>query len=390
MNMLKIITSVWGIKILQILISFILPAIIVRSYDSDSFGLYVFLLSLLSYAGIFQSGITASFRHELSNANNYKSIKLYQNAYSKSLYILVIVAILMIFIGLALNKLEMLLFLSISMLSILSPVTSTYFDYKHQSVRYRIFELVSILVTVVLTLILIFFESNIYVVASLWSLNRLFSSMYYAPYKSYKIFVNSMKSNVSTKVFEIVDKRDVNCLLAQCSSVVLMIVFNFTLVKLLGYQNYGELNLYQRFIFFPLQLFSSIAPILWMSYSKDSQNSNHIDFLLVITVITWSMLIYYISPFIVEVYSGKYIEPSYLIFMVFLYLTMQVKDIFSVVMNVQGNFNLQSVLNTITLLVVIATYYLTMKVEFVISAASLCYLITSCIYFKGRKNESNS
>ncbi|EGR2895040.1 hypothetical protein DMV95_24420, partial [Vibrio parahaemolyticus] len=66
------------------------------------------------------------------------------------------------------------------------------------------------------------------------------------------------------------------------------------------------------------------------------------------------------------------------------------KDIFSVVMNVQGNFNLQSVLNTITLLVVIATYYLTMKVEFVISAASLCYLITSCIYFKGRKNESNS
>ncbi|EGR2895133.1 hypothetical protein DMV95_24950, partial [Vibrio parahaemolyticus] len=185
----------------------------------------------------------------------------------------------MIFIGLALNKLEMLLFLSISMLSILSPVTSTYFDYKHQSVRYRIFELVSILVTVVLTLILIFFESNIYVVASLWSLNRLFSSMYYAPYKSFKLFVNSMKSNVSTKVFEIVDKRDVNCLLAQCSSVVLMIVFNFTLVKLLGYQNYGELNLYQRFIFFPLQLFSSIAPILWMSYSKDSQNSNHIDFL---------------------------------------------------------------------------------------------------------------
>ncbi|KFZ36865.1 hypothetical protein HR45_13765 [Shewanella mangrovi] len=131
-----------------------------------------------------------------------------------------------------------------------------------------------------------------------------------------------------------------------------MLSLNYSIFNVGGSEFFGEYTLYQKFIFFPLQLFSAVAPILWMKHLSHKSNAlvsssdisrtlSKLYGLFLIGVIIWCFIMYLISPTIVKYYSGKEVDFGYLPQVIFVFLIIQIRDLLSVKLNAYAKYSVQ-------------------------------------------------
>ncbi|WP_421197288.1 hypothetical protein [Aeromonas enteropelogenes] len=389
--MLRKVYSAWLLKLLFILISFSIPAIIVREYSPEEFGVYSYLISISVYATVFQSGITASFRRGLSSSNRIYALRLYKLAFLKTVVLFVFFSLFLFVFAIIFSKENIGVFLIFCLASIFSPVVSTYQDFLNNSVRYRAYEIGSLLFVAGLVVLMSLNAISIYFVSSIWVINRFFTVLFYVPFKFKKILRRAKFKYIKNCFF--IDSDDTRYLLSQLSSSLCVILFSYVAFHVLGGEDFGNLSLYQRFVYFPLQIFSAAAPIMWMYYLRNNVNEYKIfgldafECYALLMVFIWSAVIYFMVPYIVSIYAGASIVTEWLSFLVISYIFIQIKDILSIRLNASGMFGIQTFFNIVLIFLIIFSYFITLEFLWVFSAYIIGMGMAVLGYYRALRSE---
>ncbi|MFG1497425.1 hypothetical protein ABMA57_12400 [Saccharospirillum sp. HFRX-1] len=359
MKIFKEITYSAAIKIVSISIAFFAPMIVVRVYSLSEYGVFNYIMSLLVYISIVQSGVTPSLRNNLARVEDPSDAKdMYISALSQTTILVVILTLIYLIISIFINQLlSVFLFFFVSLLSLYGPVVSTYKDYKDESVSYRLSELFFQLIAFAVFALAASHGMNVFILASIFISYRFIYPLFVSR-KDFLVSVYRLFDNGGFR-YAVFNVADYTYVLMQSLSVLMVVGINTYAFNLFGSSGFGVYSTYYRFFFFPMQVFSFIAPIIWIRYAQStSAKTIRSELGLVSSVIfmaffLWSILMYFFSSDVVALYMGSDNKsPLSILTFCFFYLSFQVSDFLSVRLNAKSIYLPQVYMMALTLLLI--------------------------------------
>lgn len=364
--MTKEIFSISMVKLLSVVVAFFLPMVVARQYDLFDYGTFNYLTAMMVYVSIFQCGITPTLRNSLSKLNESDDAT---NTISFSIQQTLAWVVLLVFLSFLCFlyfqfDVEYYAFILATIFTLFSPVIATYFDYRMESIRYKLGEFACQVVITAIVITMCIVEMHVALVASVMI-------SYRTVYALYKCFSKNLLPVTEInfgfrglyKYFNL-GSGNGNYILLQIFSVASIILLTVYAESFLGIEEYGVYSTYYKFFFFPIQIFAFVAPVIWMRYAQykagtqDLTGVSYFFTLLLSAISLWVFLMVFFVDWLVDVYMG--IEVSLeisILLLALLYLCFQLSDFISVFLNAEGNFGIQATLSAVVFVFLLFLFY---------------------------------
>lgn len=399
--MLKTIFFSMLIRIVGILLGFVIPAVVIRYYNHDEFGLYSYVLTFLVVVSVLQSGFTASYRNKIISLSNHDKNVLFSMLYIRvfkiyigSIFLLSPLVFIFYFFDENIYY-YVSLFLVLSLINVFYPVLSIYFDSINKSVLFSLLEVCLSFFVLVLVVICCFYKVNVVWVAIIWSVYKGVGSFIIC----YFIRTNNFSAYIRDKFkdFKFFHINDFHFTFNQIINVLITLLFMNTVLKFSSITDYGYFSVYYRFVFFPSQILGTVAGIIWVRYNSMNVNDKYKEFinlgvLFLVSVSLWSIVCYLFMERFVYLYSSESISYiwNYALFLLLMILFLT-KDYLSIYLNAYSNMVEQLGFNIFVLLCISGVFLFCKSVDELIAIYVFCLFI-QVIYFyylirRGQKNE---
>ena len=396
----------------KILLSFVSVPILLTYIGSEKFGIWMFLLSIVSFVSFFDAGITPTIKNKLTEAFSLGDEKEFKEYFQVGL-LFSSIFIFLTFIGIFIlstidikyalglnsniNKSEILLLcyvlLFITSSTLILSNVDNYFASKQLLGRIKLMEFAITTVSIMALYLAVKFKLNFALIAFIYS-GQSIVVKYIFLYKLIQLDLSLFK--IDKAQFESLLKKIKDIYIISLSfwgiklcELVLTIVPSYLFVEYIGYTGIAEFNLIYRYASIPLFLFTATLPILWPVFTLKSKKMEFNWLRKIIKYVLGIILLGFLFFFIVSYFYGieflSYwtkgiiaVKFSYLFIVIFLCFSMCITYLFSTFLHSISDFKFELYCHVVIVVLTIASLLIFMRnkqIEIAVFGMGMAWII---------------
>ncbi|WGE30130.1 hypothetical protein PHA77_05775 [Edwardsiella tarda] len=396
---LKLISTLFIIKIVISLLPFGLYKIIAHNYTQEVFGYFQYIMSFTVFVSLLEAGVVSSFRNSVVLEDGDIETEFFR-AIKFSLYSIVVISpCAFVISNFVFDSSIISLSFSILPLALLCSVFQSYYDLKKRSLLPRLADAIFYSLSIVISIKLAYDSVNIAVVFFTMCFGRI---VWFIPVFIYQQSelrkyhgenILYLYNNVHIKLSHLFE--NVSFLSLQTLNILYSMLFAYSLMKSVGMADFASFSLYQKFFLIPTMLYGMISPILWIWVGKrfhvwsNSLKIKLVAILFIALIMFFFFFCSLINP-LISIYVGdKFVLDKSLVFVIGgYYMLSLIRDFLSTVLNSQRGYKIQ-ILSMAIFCIVTMLFLLQDNASFIcfILAQLFVMALSICFYLYNLKNK---